>query len=174
MHTVMWVHYLEAICISFKKRCISDFTCQVVAENSSKIFHFQEMHPAPDYIAAARKKGEQMSQTDKAPAFRFLCSKQWRELDKTPEDNVRFCQQCKKPVFLARDAQELSDLARQERCAAIQRTYDPDHKVRYPEDTVTMIGDPAPTPYRPSPESQAQKGGIFARLWWNVRKLFIN
>lgn len=111
-----------------------------------------------------------MKSHNKNPAFRFLCSKQWSELDKTTDERVRFCSKCGESVHMAKNNEELAELGQQKKCAAIESRY----SERYDEslltentETVFMVGGPRAT-YLATPS----KTGRLSRLWRKLRVLF--
>ena len=73
--------------------------------------------------------------------FKFVCPNQWHELQKTEQDDVKYCNECQQDVHWVQSEQELSNYAAQGHCVAYT----------LPKDTqsgtddfieVTMLGDP--------------------------------
>ena len=52
-----------------------------------------------------------------------LCGKSWEELDATEENGVRFCDECKKLVFYAKNSTELKIAAQRNLCVYFQPTF---------------------------------------------------
>lgn len=50
--------------------------------------------------------------------WKFRCSQHWDALSETARVDVRYCDKCRKKVYLARTAAELNELARQGACIA--------------------------------------------------------
>lgn len=50
--------------------------------------------------------------------WQFSCPKRWSDLEKTGDSQVRFCRECMKPVYRAKDRVELKNLASQGLCVA--------------------------------------------------------
>jgi len=51
-------------------------------------------------------------------AWKFQCPQRWEDLSATDNECVRYCAQCRRDVYLARNPAELNDLARQGVCVA--------------------------------------------------------
>ena len=106
-----------------------------------------------------------MSKSDQVPAFDFICPMQWNELEKTANKSVRFCSLCCESVHLAKNNEELAELGRQKKCAAIENTYE--SLLTGHTTTVAMIGEPRATYLAVPP-----KTGRLSRLWRKLRVLF--
>ena len=52
------------------------------------------------------------------PEFKFRCPKQWDNLERTADQGIRFCQECKKNVYLTRNDTETLQRARGGQCVA--------------------------------------------------------
>ena len=48
--------------------------------------------------------------------FSFICDKMWRDLEKTSDDDVRFCNHCDQTVHLATSEDQIDALAKQKKC----------------------------------------------------------
>ncbi len=67
--------------------------------------------------------------------FQFACDKKWKELDEIADQpNVRFCDECLKPVFHCSDYSELRQHVSEGHCVAVM----PDNKLEI-VGFVTMI-----------------------------------
>jgi|GEM_PF-3592211 len=57
--------------------------------------------------------------------FKFQCDKQWEELSKISENrNVRYCSDCRKPVFMCNSYEELAEHAERSECIAFKSHYE--------------------------------------------------
>jgi len=53
--------------------------------------------------------------------FKFQCDKQWEDLNKITENrNVRYCSDCRKPVFMCNSYEELAEHAERSECIAFK------------------------------------------------------
>ena len=50
--------------------------------------------------------------------FEFVCPLKWDNLEKTDNNNIRFCGSCDKQVFKASDLESFSKLADENKCVA--------------------------------------------------------
>jgi len=64
-----------------------------------------------------------MSYTIRNCTFAFKCSAVWNELEVTDEDDVRFCNDCQREVFLCLDDDDLARNIKLNRCITILRTF---------------------------------------------------
>lgn len=53
--------------------------------------------------------------------FAFKCTSKWSELRETRDENIHFCGECQKEVYLCEDDEELVEAVRLNRCVAIYR-----------------------------------------------------
>jgi hypothetical protein len=53
------------------------------------------------------------------PRFQVECPKQWDSLKKTDDEGVRFCETCRKNVFLCRTNREAVEHGRERHCVAL-------------------------------------------------------
>jgi hypothetical protein len=78
--------------------------------------------------------------------FAFRCDKQWHDLTETTFQEVRFCSDCERDVFLCTTDAQLSEAVRLNRCIAlVEVNPDEDGSASRPRD---FVGLPAPTPYK--------------------------
>jgi hypothetical protein len=53
--------------------------------------------------------------------FEFKCDKQWDDLETLVASNIKFCQQCRKDVYLCKTQEELDHARSLGRCISIER-----------------------------------------------------
>jgi hypothetical protein len=51
--------------------------------------------------------------------FAFKCEQKWDDLNETRDDEIRFCKECQREVFLSLDEESLVENIRLNRCVAI-------------------------------------------------------
>jgi|JI8StandDraft_1071087.scaffolds.fasta_scaffold132072_2 hypothetical protein len=55
--------------------------------------------------------------------FKFLCDKQWSDLNEIAKvDNIRYCEQCTKLVFMCDTYDELAEHAAGPHCVAVRES----------------------------------------------------
>lgn len=64
---------------------------------------------------------------DCPPRFQFQCPQRWFNLSTTEDRNVRFCGECRRNVYLCRDADEWRLHAGQGHCVAILERFEDEH-----------------------------------------------
>jgi hypothetical protein len=51
--------------------------------------------------------------------FAFKCEQKWDDLNETRDDDIRFCKDCQREVYLSLDEESLVENIRLNRCVAI-------------------------------------------------------
>ncbi len=58
----------------------------------------------------------------KESKFKFVCQKNWGELTPTKEQDVKFCNECKKNVYYCKTEKQFLVVAGEGRCLALEDT----------------------------------------------------
>ena len=84
--------------------------------------------------------------------FRFKCPKDWRRLERTERDEVRYCQACEREVYLAATQEALAQHKALGHCVAVPlRKVEGDRGDDEPHWAVGMLEGPYAPGGKPSP-----------------------
>lgn len=83
--------------------------------------------------------------------FEYKCPLQWSGLQKSENEDIRFCSSCEKNVYFAHSQSELDDLATAGKCVAFNQ---PNNNDIFNDFPLTTMGVIAPPPdFLPPPEN---------------------
>jgi hypothetical protein len=69
----------------------------------------------------------------------FKCNQKWEDLLKRKEQNIRYCHECEKEVYLIETNAELMDAIMFNHCVAIKVRHDEMHQTKKPHIDVGML-----------------------------------
>ena len=74
--------------------------------------------------------------------FGFECHQKWGDLLKRKEQNIRYCHECEKEVYLIQNNDELARAIKFNHCVAIKVRHDEIPEPKRPNITVGMLSPP--------------------------------